>query len=45
MCKHQLWEGKGSQSGQRKKKSQRISIGADDLEEKKGNMLQNMVNT
>ena len=35
MCKHQLWEGKRRQSGQRKKKSQRISIGADDVEEKR----------
>ena len=44
MRKHQLWEGKRSQSGQRKKKVRKSSIGAGDVEEK-GDMLQNMGNT
>ena len=39
ICKHQLWEGKGSQNGKREKKVREPSIGAGDVEEK---MSQNM---
>ena len=44
MCKHQLWEGKRSQNGQRKKKVRESSVGAGEVEEN-GDMLQNMGDT